>query len=109
MQQPTPKVIALDLAAGEYRRILGGPPETATLRAGLVVLAPGESVGVHSTERYEEILIVFEGLGELLITDGPTLSLTAGALAYCPPRTEHNVFNCGETPLRYLYIVANAE
>jgi len=104
-----PKLISLDPGAKEYMRILGGPPETVTMRSGLVVLEPGTSVGKHNTKNYEEVLVVLEGGGEMMITDGPTLKLKAGSIAYCPPRTEHDVTCTGSAALKYVYIVANAE
>jgi mannose-6-phosphate isomerase-like protein (cupin superfamily) len=106
---PGPKVITVDPSAKEYVRLLGGPPETVTMRSGLVVLEPGKSVGVHNTENYEEVLVVLEGVGRMVITGGPELNLKASTMAYCPPRTEHNVTNTGKGSLRYIYIVANAE
>jgi mannose-6-phosphate isomerase-like protein (cupin superfamily) len=106
---PGPKVITVDPNAKEYVRLLGGPPETVTMRSGLVVLEPGKSVGTHNTDNYEEVLVVLAGAGKMTITDGPELILKASTMAYCPPRTEHNVTNTGEGPLRYIYIVANAE
>jgi len=106
---PEPKLISLDLGAKEYMRILGGPPETVTMHSGLVVLDPGKSVGKHDTKNYEEVLVVLEGAGEMMITDGPTLQLKAGSFAYCPPRTEHDVICTGSAKLKYVYIVANAE
>ena len=106
---PSPKAITVDLTATEYVRLLGGPPETVSMHSGLVVLKPGKSVGTHNTENYEEVLVVLEGTGQMTITDGPELSLDANMMAYCPPRTEHNVTNTGNGPLRYIYIVANAE
>lgn len=106
---PEPKLISLDLGAKEYMRILGGPPETVTMHSGLVVLDPGKSVGKHDTKNYEEVLVVLEGAGEMMITDGPTLQLKAGSIAYCPPRTEHDVICTGSAKLKYVYIVANAE
>lgn len=106
---PVPKVITLDPETTEYMRVLGGPPETVSMRSGLVVLQPGESVGTHNTKNYEEVVIVFEGQGEMTITGGATLKLTSGTVAYCPPRTEHNVVNVGSGPLRYLYVVADTE
>lgn len=104
--RPDPKVIILDPDMQEYVEILSGPPETVTMHSGLVVLTPGESVGKHTTGTYEELLVVFEGQGKMLITDGPTLLLEAGSVAYCPPHTEHDVINTGSGRLRYLYIVA---
>jgi len=106
---PEPKLIPLDLNAKEYMRILGGPPETVTMHSGLVVLEPGKSVGKHNTKNYEEVLVVLEGAGEMMITGGPTLNLKGGSVAYCPPRTEHDVICTGSAKLKYVYIVANAE
>lgn len=106
---PVPKLIPLDLGAKEYMRILGGPPETVTVHSGLVVLDPGKSVGKHNTKNYEEVLVILEGAGEMTFTDGPTLQLKAGSVAYCPPRTEHDVLCTGSVTLKYVYIVANAE
>jgi mannose-6-phosphate isomerase-like protein (cupin superfamily) len=106
---PRPKAITLNPDATEYVRLLGGPPETVTMHSGLVVLGEGESVGTHNTKNYEEVLVVLEGAGKMLITGGPELALQRNTLAYCPPRTEHNVTNIGKGPLRYVYIVANAE
>ncbi|MDD8025482.1 MAG: cupin domain-containing protein [Acidobacteriota bacterium] len=104
--QPVPKVIKLDAGEQGYQRVLGGPPETSSMRSGLVVLKPGASIGRHNTDQYEELIVVFEGRGEMRITGGPVLKLESGMAAYCPPRTEHDVFNVGTTQLRYLYIVA---
>jgi mannose-6-phosphate isomerase-like protein (cupin superfamily) len=106
---PEPKLIPLDLGAKEYMRILGGPPETVTMHSGLVVLEPGKSVGKHNTKNYEEVLVVLEGAGEMVITGGPTLELRGGSIAYCPPRMEHDVICTGSVKLKYVYIVANAE
>ena len=106
---PEPKLISLDLAASEYKRLLGGPPETVTMHSGLVVLNPGKSVGKHNTKNYEEVLVILEGEGEMKITDGPTLPLKTGSLAYCPPRTEHDVVCTGQAKLKYVYVVAKAE
>lgn len=40
--------------------------------------------------------------------DGSALRLAAPCLAYCPPETEHDVTNIGESDLRYVYLVALA-
>jgi mannose-6-phosphate isomerase-like protein (cupin superfamily) len=105
---PKAKVITLDPSTDEYQRVLSGPPETGTMHSGLVILKPGKSVGVHNTEKYEEVLVILEGQGEMRITGGPTMTLGVNSVAYCPPRTEHNVVNTGKGKLRYLYVVAIA-
>jgi mannose-6-phosphate isomerase-like protein (cupin superfamily) len=71
-----------------------------------VVLAPAKSVGKHSTKSYEEVVIVLAGTGEMRITGGKTMKLRPDVVAYCPPKTEHDVVNTGSVSLRYLYIVA---
>ncbi|HMU60474.1 MAG TPA: cupin domain-containing protein [Gemmatimonadales bacterium] len=104
--KPVPRVVQLDATADGYTRVLGGPPETVTMRSGQVVLAPGATVGEHSTEVYEEVVIVLSGSGEMRIAGGATFLLTPGSVAYCPPQTTHDVVNTGADPLRYLYVVA---
>ena len=103
-----PKIVELDLSATKYFRLLGGPPESVTMRSGYVVLLPEKSVGRHSTENYEEMVIVLEGEGELLLGDGSVLQLKPYIVAYCPPGTEHDVRSTGNKPLRYIYVVAKA-
>jgi len=107
-QHPVPTVIQLDSAASGYTPLLTGAPATVTMRSGYVVLGPGQSVGRHSTGRYEEEIIVLEGTGRLVVSGGPELALRRLSVAYSPPNTEHDVTNTGATPLRYVYVVAKA-
>jgi quercetin dioxygenase-like cupin family protein len=109
LKKPVPKIIPLDPKGQDYLRVLAGPPETSTMRSGLVTLAPNKSVGNHSTEDFEELVIVLEGQAEMKITGGEVLRLGRGFAAYCPPHTEHDVMNIGTDPLRYIYIVAEAK
>ena len=104
-----PRVIKLNANVGKHQEVLTGTPGTVTMHSGLVVLEPDSSVGTHNTEKYEEVLIVLEGKGKMVITDGPVLKFESGNVAYCPPHSEHNVINTGTTKLKYLYIVAIAE
>jgi len=106
--QPEAKVIKADLQDKDYVRLLGGPPETFSLRSGAVALQPGKAVGKHSTEVNEELIIVLEGEGAMLLNAGQELLLKVGVVAYCPPDTEHDVKNTGSTVLRYIYVVAKA-
>ncbi len=107
--QPEARVIKADMPGKNYVRLLGGPPETFSMRSGAVTLQPGKTVGKHSTEAYEELIVVLEGEGALLLNEDRELPLTAGVVAYCPPDTEHNVKNTGLTMLRYIYVVAKAK
>lgn len=101
---------ALHLTAGvDGRRVLlGGPNLAEGMRSGVVSLLPGHAVGRHSTHAREELIVVLEGNGELLVDGGDTVRLEAGAGAYVPPEQEHDVANTGTGPLRYVYVVAPA-
>jgi quercetin dioxygenase-like cupin family protein len=107
-KKPTPRVVHLDPVGAASTEIFTGPPGTATMRSGYVVLAPGKSVGKHSTKGYEEALVVLAGQGELRISGGPVIALRAYDVTYCPPATEHDVFNTGTDTLRYIWLVAKA-
>ena len=61
------KVILLPNGRESYTQILGGPPENTCLRSGCVILEPGKSVGKHSTNEYEELIVPLEGQGELQV------------------------------------------
>jgi mannose-6-phosphate isomerase-like protein (cupin superfamily) len=93
----------------EYQSLFGGPPKTIGFRSGRVVLRPGESVGQHSTERYEEAVIVLEGQGEAFGETFPALSIKERTVLYVPPHTIHNVRNTGQGVLKYIYLVAPVE
>lgn len=86
--------------------LLTGAPQTITMEAGSVALAPTDSVGTHNTNRYEEIVLVFSGTGEMRVTGGAALRLTPNCLAYCPPFTEHDVVNAGGDTLRYIWLAS---
>ncbi|MBZ5656616.1 MAG: cupin domain-containing protein [Acidobacteriia bacterium] len=107
--KPSAKVMELDSAGRRELTLLSGPPETVTMRSGLVSLEPNQSVGKHSTKGNEEMLVVLEGKGKMVFNDGSELAVEANHVLYCPPQTEHNVVNTGTGTLRYVYIVAKAE
>jgi len=103
---PEPCVMQLTVGTDGRRAVLGGPPQTAGMRSGVVVLQPGASVGRHNTGAREEIIVVLEGRGEVRVAGVPPLAVKAGTAAYVPPRRSHDVVNTGERPLRYVYVVA---
>jgi quercetin dioxygenase-like cupin family protein len=105
---PRAKLVQINPLGTESAPVLGGPPETVTMRSGSIVLLPSENVGKHSTGNNEEVLVVFSGSGEMRLADGTILNLKPYVVLYCPPDTEHDVFNTGSEPLRYVYLVARA-
>jgi len=103
------KAIALQSQGQDVTPVLSGPPETVTMKSGFVVLAPGKSVGKHSTQQNEELLVILDGEGEMKFSNGSKLAIRANTALYCPPETEHNVTNTGTGSLRYVYVVARAK
>jgi len=105
---PLTNPVRLPLAApGEHHKaLLGGPPQTAVLRSGHVLLAPGESVGLHTTGKGEEMIIPLSGQGLLSGPAMEPLVVEPGIILYNPPRTFHEVTNTGKALLSYIYVVA---
>ena len=106
MNNINPKRIKLTLESDEYQRFLKRGVDAVSMHSGLVTLEPGKSVGKHSTENCEEMIIVIDGEGEMLFTNLETLKLDEGFILYCPPNTEHNVKNTGGKSLKYIYVAA---
>ena len=106
-----PQIRSIQLEPGDqsYFLLLKGPPETGTMRSGLVTLAPGKAVGLHNTERNEEMIIPLQGQGELRFAHHPPILIRPGLVTYAPAHTEHDVVNTGTAALRYIFIVAKAE
>jgi quercetin dioxygenase-like cupin family protein len=88
--------------------LLGGPPDSISLHSGYVELMPGESVGLHSTEEKEEMIVPLSGSGELTSPGLDPLPITVDSVLYNPPHTPHDVVNTGNVPLRYVYIVSSS-
>lgn len=107
--RPQIRAILLEPGDQSYFLLLNGPPETGTMRSGLVTLAPGQEIGLHNTDRNEEMIIPLQGQGELRFADHPPILIKPGLVTYAPAHTEHNVVNTGTTALRYIFIVAKAE
>lgn len=104
---PRPFVLALEDPC-DYHLLLTGAPQTYGMRSGRVRLAPGRSVGRHSTKGNEEILVFFSGRGEARIGEDARLQVGAGHVAYIPPRSTHDIVNTGTEPLIYVFCVAPA-
>lgn len=108
MEDPHPLIIAPPPGGNEYFEILGNA-SAVKMRSGMVTLMPGKDVGLHSTENYEELIIVLSGEGEIETNANGRKKVKAGELAYNPPNTRHNVFNSGKAPMRYIYVVSEAK
>jgi len=107
----TPRTMPL-ACGGKDCTLLGGAHaeagevQTAGMRSGFVRLAPGETVGWHTTGAHEEELVILRGKGEAEVEGRSGMPLGEGKIAYIPPETRHNVKNTGTAPLEYVYVVA---
>jgi quercetin dioxygenase-like cupin family protein len=84
------------------------PPSSRRLYSGYVCLLPGQSGKEHSTENYEEMILILDGAGELHHLDRNE-PVSPRHLAYIPPHTKHFLRNTGPSMLRYMYIVTRVE
>jgi quercetin dioxygenase-like cupin family protein len=89
--------------------LLSGPPETLFLKSGYVKLSPGESIGLHSTNGGEEVILPVSGEGEVRYPGKDPLRVSPGSMIYNPPETVHDVINTGAGVLEYIYIVAKSQ
>lgn len=108
-EKPHAQVFTLDAPGKKEQQLLGGPPQSVSMKSGLVTLAPGESVGKHSTGAHEEMLVVLEGRGKMVFDDESSLAIGGHSALYCPPETGHDVVNTGTGTLQYVYIVASTK
>ncbi|MBU0707595.1 cupin domain-containing protein [Patescibacteria group bacterium] len=81
------------------------PPNSTKIKAGLVVLQPGQDVGEHITTNREEIIVVLEGTATAVIKDEAKI-LEEKDCCYIPNNTVHNIKNQANTILKYYYIVS---
>jgi len=106
MDNLKPHTIILDPSNNSFFRILSGSPQTAGMKSGLVSLQPESSVGLHSTEGREELLLILEGKGEAHIAGSDPLPITSNMAVYIPPYHQHDIINTGPACLKYVYVVS---
>jgi len=92
----------------DYHMLLTGKPQTYGMRSGRVRLAPGQSIGRHTTKSNEELLVFLSGSGVAQIGEDIRLRVGAGKVAYIPPQSSHDIVNTGTGPLVYVFCVAPA-
>ena len=106
--QNRPLVLSLVCAEGDCP-LLKVAPQTHGMRAGMVRLKHGQSVGWHSTDQNEEALVILHGSGVAKLEGQSDIPLRTRMLAYIPPNTRHNVTNTGPELLEYTWVVAPAK
>jgi len=104
-----PKIITFNPDSTSYQEIFDGEKDSVVFYSGVVTVEPNTSGHMHSTEIYEEIIVVLEGEGQVRITKQKNLDLKFGNIAFIPPNTEHQVFNTGTKNFKYIYIATKSK
>jgi mannose-6-phosphate isomerase-like protein (cupin superfamily) len=104
---PAVLVRAIPSADSAYQSLLK-PPASRRLRSGYVCLNPGKAGEEHSTEGYEELILILNGRGELQYTN-KSVFVEENEISYVPPHTTHYLRNVGLDTLRYIYVVTRVE
>lgn len=74
------------------------------IKGSCVCLAPGNSIGAHSTENGEEVIMVLEGEATVE-ADGESKILKKDECVFIPKGTVHDVKNASDKNLVYVYFV----
>ena len=82
------------------------PPLSQKLKSGLVVLAPGEEVGEHVTDKREELITVLQGDALVMVDGEEPVTVSADHVVFIPAEKKHNIKNNGNGDLKYVYTVA---
>jgi len=78
------------------------------MRSSRIILKKGEESGFHSTDNYEEFIIILTGSGYAESESGEKSPVREGQALYIPPYTKHNISNPESEQLIYIYVVARA-
>ncbi len=87
------------------------PRSARGLRAGSVILQPGEVMDWHSTQKREELLIALRGTVRLEVRRASRVRgwmIRAGSCVLVPRRTRHRVVNRSAGAAHYLYVTTPA-
>lgn len=88
---------------GELRVFFEGPTtQLKSMTAGSLLLKPGMEPHPPHQHPEEEIMLVTEGEGEILV-GGKTVRVGPGSQMYCEGNRLHGVKNTGTTPLLFYY------
>jgi mannose-6-phosphate isomerase-like protein (cupin superfamily) len=104
-----PKIITFNPDSTSYQEIFDGEKDSVVFYSGVVTVLPNSSGHVHSTEIYEEMIVVLEGEGQVRVTKQNNLDIKFGTIAFIPPNTEHQVFNTGKKNFKYIYIATKSK
>jgi len=101
----TPEQVKPDLHPFGRQRTFyqGGTPGLKSLAIGSLELKPGQEPHPPHTHPDEEIIVVTEGSGQIIL-DGTVSDVGPGAVMYVTPNYLHGIRNTGTSPLAFYYV-----
>ena len=107
---PISPISSITLHSRKRGRLI--PRRARGLRAGAVILKPGESVAWHSTRRREELITILAGRLSLEFLAARRrvrcLPLRSGQCAFVRAHTIHRMVNASRATARYMYVTGPA-
>ena len=102
-KKPVPKLIELTKEC-KYQLLIKENEGSILLHSGYVCLKKDENVGKHTTKNCEEILIILEGTGKVIVENN-CCNVKKGDVFYIPCNMEHDVISLSNT-LMYIFVTA---
>lgn len=99
------KLIKLE-STEKYQRLFSKDSGTVGMKAGHVILKPGEDIGEHSTDEREEAVVILKGKGEAIVGKKESFNIEKNMALYIPPKTDHNIKNTGPGILEYIFVTS---
>ncbi len=88
---------------GEVRVYFDGPTgQLKAMTAGSLLLKPGMQPHPPHQHPEEEIIVVAEGAGEIVV-EGKKTPAVPGVMMYCGADKLHGIVNTGKTPLLFYF------
>ena len=102
------KLIRLE-SKEKYQRLISDKLGSRRIKAGHVVLKPGEKIGEHSTGAKEEVILILKGRGEAIIGKKNILNIDKDVVLYIKPDIDHDIRNIGSESLEYIFITSKVD
>jgi mannose-6-phosphate isomerase-like protein (cupin superfamily) len=106
---PAPKIFTFDTDSDQYQELLNGKKDSSVFFSGVVSLNPNSAGELHSTDEYEELIILFQGDAVIKFKNHEPLIIKFGEVALIPKETEHQVINNENRVFKYIYVATQSK
>lgn len=87
-----------------HQPLFEGFKDSVGIESGRVLMSKGQKGERHSTEIYEEVLLILKGSGSIEV-EGKKFEIGEGDVVYIPPHHVHQLTSKGKN-LEYVYVAA---